>query len=378
MPDVSTPIDSRERTPATAGPAFANGGATRPASVALRDARVARFAEPVAESVALLRLAIPAARELAALGEALVRSPAGESAVLAFALLDAAAAVAFDGHAVDPRAVLGDPDGRDAALARRHLDARRRALARAGSGELDRTALEALASELGGAPAVLREREASAHERASLVPGQRLLRGRERVAGGLDGWLDFLARGAGEAEPLLVVGEAHRRLLALRPFGRGNPGLAHACTAVLLELEGRTSGWTLPLAHRLLSRAPRQAEMLAGGEREHGIWLTFWLEQVRAVAAHAREALAAWESHRAAVASVVSGAVRGPLDDGVLEVLSRPGFTTANVVDGAGLTRHSARHALDALETASLVQPVGSGRSRHHVARALLDALLET
>ena len=342
---------------------------------ATHDTWLLRYGEPVAESVATLRLAVPAARALAALGEALVRSSVSASAIESFALLDAAAGAAFDGRAADARAVLGDPDGREAAAARRGVEARRAAVLRGAGRDPDVGSVVALASALAGAPAALRDREPSVHERVSLASGQRLPRGRERVERGLRAWLDFLVRSAGEAEPLIVVGEAYRRLLALRPFARGNLGLAQALTGVLLELEGPTAGWTLPLGHRLLGRRERHAERLAAGEAEPDAWLAFWLESVRACASDAHAALLVWERHRGAVASVASTAVRGPLDPAALEALSRPGLSATALVR-AGLTRHAAKHALDALEEASLVQDAGAGRARRHVARDVLDALI--
>ena len=343
---------------------------------AAHEARLRRYGEPAAESVATLRLAVPAARALATLGEALARSPVGPSAIDAFALLDASAALAFDGRSIDARTVLGDPEGRDAAAARRHVEARREALRRERGRDPDVASVIALAGALAGAPVALREREPSAHERASLADGQRLPRGRERVELGLRAWLDFLVRSAGEAEPLIVVGEAYRRLLALRPFARGNVGLAQATTALLLELEGATSGWTLPLGHRLLARAPRHAALLARGEREPDAWLGFWLESVRACAGDAQAALLAWERHREAVEEVARTTLRDPPGRAALDALARPGFTTADLTDGAGLSRHAAKLVLGALERAALVQPAGAGRARHHVARDVLDALI--
>ena len=375
LQDVSTPARPSDAD-ASGGEATAEPASRGRAAHEAHDAWLLRFGDPLVESVATLRLAVPAARELAVLGEALGRSAVGDSARDAFAMLDAAAALAFDGHDVDARAVLGDPEGRDAGVARRHVEARGESLRRERGRDPDVGSMLALATALAGAPAELREREPSVHERASLVPGQRLPRGRDRIERALRAWLDLLVRSAGEAEPLVVVGEAYRRLLALRPFARGNLGLAQATTALLLELEGTTSGWTLPLAHRLVARRERHARLLVRGEREPDAWLAFWLESVRACAAESRAALLAWERHRERVAGIVAEAVRAPLSDAALDALSRPGFTTAMLVDGTGLTRHGARLAVDALEASGRVQGVGAGRARHHVARDLLDALI--
>ncbi len=363
LSDVSTPIEPAR----SARPSSASGAG--------QDARIHRFGAPVVETVPLLRLAVAAARELAALDEALARSPAGPAAAAAFAVLDAAAALAFDGQPVDVRGALGDRDGREAALVRARIEACGRARRQLGDSDLDQATLVAFAGELCGTPVNLRDREPSVHERASLAPGQRLLRGRDRVGQGLDAWMSFLVRGAGEAEPLLVVGEAYRRLLALRPFTRGNLGLAQAVTALLLELEGRTGRWTLPLAHRLLARSLRHAELLAAGEGEPTPWLVFWLEQVRACAERSRGCLAVLERHRAEVQEVADGAVRGPLPAAALDVLAGPGFTTAALTGEGELTRHAARLVLDAMEEATLVRSVGAGRARHYVGPRVLDAL---
>ena len=103
----------------------------------------------------------------------------------------------------------------------------------------------------------------------------------------------------------------------------------------------------------------------------------FWLESVRACAAESHAALVGWERHRERVARVATASLRGECDDATLDVLSGPGLTTSMLVEAGGLTRRAARLVLEALERDGLLEPVGAARSRRHVARDLLTALVD-
>lgn len=330
------------------------------------------------ETVASLKLVVPAVRAIARYETALAMSPVRAGFGRALELVDASGAMQLDGHPVDVMAeLIATERGRALSLAR-HLEARRQVRRELLAGEPDVAMVLRLASIETGAEMGFRTREVGAHDRDSLAAGQRLPRGADRLGAALADWLRFVTRGSGDMEPLLMIGIAHRRWLAFRPFTRANIALAQSLTALLLEAEAvMGEHGVLPLARRFSERTGRYRDALQAGATDEDRWLAFWLESVRASAADAREKLRHFEAHHANACARLSSVLGRELDETGRALVAAPVLRAVDLQRVTGLSRGTVARALDELVRAGHVRDLSGARERRCADDVLLRLLVD-
>ncbi len=305
------------------------------------------LSSPVTETVAVLKPCVSAAEAMARLGAAVHRSPLQVELMQAGQRLDVAASLLLDGDTVDIERALSEDAGQSNKALSRGLGAREFAVQAVAQHRVEPTVLQTLADRITGRDNPVRSRQLGDRERRGLADGQRFVNSTEALGQGLEYWSRFVETG-GDAHHLLLVGQAHRCWMSLRPYSRNNVSIGLAMTDALLRAECAPDACVPPLAWRF---ARLEADYRQALVKEESAWLIWWLGAVRSMAEHWLTTLEAWEGELDSVVECQTRAGTGASAQAA-RVMCRPGFSLAELIELPGVSRARAQQYIDAqLET---------------------------
>lgn len=327
----------------------------------------------VVETSTLLKSCVTAASALARLDAHASRSEIGHDLAVAGRVLDVAGALMLDGYSVDVESMLTGEPGRQAPRVQQALAARAIAAEQVMDNGMDRALLDILASRCLGDANTVRARAIGSRERRRMAEGQRLVNDAEALEAGLDAWIGFVERGAGDVEPLLLIAASYRRWLQLRPYNKANVSLGHLLTDALVQAEGVIGEGAPPIAWRFARFDDEHGTALIADDEQS--WLAWWLTSMTVAASQWQEVLFAWERelHSLQRSSMFADTGLAPVG---ARTLCRPGLSVADLITETGCSRVKAQRAIDAALAEGVLRECNGGRSRRYAHIQVLRILV--
>jgi len=204
--------------------------------------------------------------------------------------------------------------------------------------------------------------------------------GAERLQHLMDDWQQFVGRGAGDMNPLLLVALAHCQLMCVRPFTFSNTATAQVLNQFLLFDEGMLDQDTvLPLAWQFSHRSNDywQTQVQAITEQNWEPWVLFFMQKAADCAERCLFQLQQLEQLRSHLFNQMTNLLPANSESQVLAVLCcKPSCGIADVVEAGVAKRQTAASYLSQLAEAGVLRECRVGKEKRFVNDAVLALLL--